>query len=129
MKEIVLVDDISSISGNIFSFKYKDKVIRKTPFKLKQKPELNNSSTYHLDKADLIKLSELDPKLKPFNEKETLTKNEYIFLMKCKFYYLIKIGEMINLLSHLYDENLDDYEIKWSGEIPLDRWMSHLYNK
>jgi hypothetical protein len=53
MKTVILVDDISSISESIFSFKQKRKIIKKVPFKLKSKQELNGASSYHFDSVEL----------------------------------------------------------------------------
>lgn len=118
MKRIILVDDISSISESIFSFKYKGKIIKKDPFVLKSKQELNGIRTYHLDSNDLQKISQINTKLKPYDWMEDLNKRDFIHYMKVQFYDLIIKGEMIGLLSYLYGKRLSEYEIKWPEHIP-----------
>jgi hypothetical protein len=65
-------------------------------------------------------LAKIYPKLKPYDWKQDLSKQENIYYIKSQFYHLINNGEFINLLSYLYDEPLQDYEIKWNGNVPPD---------
>jgi hypothetical protein len=88
MKKI-FVDDISSISESIFSFKYKGRIIKTEPLNLKFKLEENRGSSYHFNHDDLKKLSTINNKLKPFDSNEDLSKREYIYHMKQHFIILL----------------------------------------
>lgn len=116
--KVLEVDDISSIAAGIFSFKYKNRVIEEAPFRLKYKLESNGASPYHLDKDDLLTLSQWDARLRPFEESSRWTKREYILEMKQYLYQLVIDGEFLELLGRLYDQDLSGFTLKWSGAEP-----------
>jgi hypothetical protein len=118
VKKLIYVDDISSIGENYFSFLYRKKIITDDPFQCKKKVQVRSFSHYHFDREDLEVMSQLEPKLTPFDGKEGLSKKEFIYHMKMTVYHLIQSGKMNELLSYLYGEHVKDIEIKWAGETP-----------
>jgi hypothetical protein len=109
----ILVQDISSISESIFSFKNKNGVIKEEPFRCKQKQEKNAFSNYHFDKDDLIEINKYYKTIYPYNPSSKVTKSQYIDNMKQQFYLLIKDNQMPTLLSKIYKIPVEDLEVKW----------------
>ncbi|MFX3625134.1 MAG: hypothetical protein ACE3JP_14205 [Ectobacillus sp.] len=122
--KIILVDDISSISESIFSFKYKKSVIKEDPFVCKQKPEKNGTSTYHLDEIDLRKINVMFPEIFPYSDRvaykeyKDLSKNQYINLMKPRLYQLIVRGQLVDVLTMLTGRNMEGVAIRWDESKP-----------
>jgi hypothetical protein len=111
---IVYVDEISSITESIFSFKFKGKVIG-GPFACKEKPEKNGTSRYHFDKEDLIIIHKHFPEVYEFNSNLGIGRKVYSADMKDVFERMIKNGHFVQLLSNLYGTNLENTEIRWKG--------------
>jgi hypothetical protein len=109
----IWVQDISSISESIFSFKSKNGVIKEEPFRCKQKQEKNAVSSYHFDKDDLVEINKYYNTIYPYNPSSKITKSQYIDNMKQQFYLLIKENQMPTLLSRLYKISVEDIEVKW----------------
>jgi len=126
----ILVDDISSIGESYFSFKYKGKVIVENPFICKSKPEYGIDSSYHFNEEDLTKIErELDEGIYPhpifkysahvgYKEYKHLTKEQYIALMKYRFYQVTKLGKVPELLSVAGGKRIEDVIIQWDESQP-----------
>ncbi|WP_282020221.1 hypothetical protein [Planomicrobium okeanokoites] len=114
MKRTILVHDISSIKHNYFSFKNEEGVIKESPFVIKRAPD---GSSYHFDKEDLEKMGQYDSDLAPHDEKEKISKAEYIRKMKQEFYHQIRSGNMDVILTKLYKLSGDEFELRWGVEV------------
>ncbi|SDH33652.1 hypothetical protein SAMN04487975_10457 [Planococcus glaciei] len=114
VKKTIFVSDISSIKHNHFSFKNKKDVIKEYPFVVKTAPD---GSSYHFDQEDLAAMSNYEKDLAPHDEKDRLTKTEYIGKMKQEFYHQIRSGNMDEILAFLYKMENKDFELKWEGMI------------
>ncbi|MRH41187.1 hypothetical protein GH741_00685 [Aquibacillus halophilus] len=127
MKELILIDDISSISESVFSFKYKGNVLKKEPFTYKKKREKDGESPYHLDAADLAKVTKYFPQIfpyskdRPYGKLKYLTKNQYIDLIKYEFYQLALDGKLTNLLECAHDQTYTKFDINWEKNKPVNK--------
>ena len=115
-KQVVLIDDVSSISESFFSLKYKSKIIDVPPFTCKVKGNPVLDSRYHFDADDLEKIGELESTVFPFSSQNHLSKNAYIDYMKEQLTILIKDGKFLPLLEHAYNRSFKLYEFRWLGK-------------
>lgn len=115
-KQVVLIDDISSISESYFSLKYNKQIIECPPFICKVKVNPEQDSRYHFDADDLKKMGELESTIFPFSSQNHLSKNEYINYMKEQLTILIIDGKFLPLLEHAYNRSFKLYELRWIGK-------------
>ena len=115
-KEVVLIDDISSISESFFSLKYKKQIIDVPPLTCKVKVNPEQDSRYHFDADDLKKMGKLESTVFPFSGQNHLSKNEYINYLKEQLTILIIDGKFLPLLEHAYNRSFKLYEFRWRGK-------------
>lgn len=113
------VDDISSITISVFSFKHKKRIIEEL-FPSKNRSKEFHEVPYHLDEKDLMKISEHFTDIFPYSMRgnykyESLTRNKYTALMKSILYEKIKSGEFNNIVSLLRGT---DFRVEWDKAAP-----------
>jgi len=114
LKKIIEVSGITSIKHNHFTFIGEKRLIESSPFVIKKAPD---GSRYHFDKEDLEKMSEYEKDLAPHDEKDQMSRKEYIESMKKEFYHQIRSGNMDEILAKFYRLEEGSLELKWVGPI------------
>lgn len=114
------VDDISSITISVFSFKHKKRIIEEL-FPSKNRSKEFHEVPYHLDEKDLMKISELFTDIFPYSMRgnykdyEDLTRNEYTELMKYILCEKIRAGTFNNIVSLLRGT---EFRVEWDKSAP-----------
>lgn len=114
------VDDISSITISVFSFKSKGQIIKQL-FPLKHRSKEFHEVPYHLDENDLMRINEHFTDIFPYSMRgnykgyEDLTRNEYTELMKYILYEKIRAGAFNNIVSLLGGT---DFRVEWDKSAP-----------
>lgn len=118
--KVIKVDDISSITNSIFSFKHKERIIEAL-FPSKNRSKEFHEVPYHLDEKDLMKISEHFSDIFPYSmrgnykEYEDITRNEYTELMKYILCEKIRAGTFNNIVSLLGGT---DFRVEWDKSAP-----------
>ncbi|CEG23773.1 hypothetical protein BN1080_02778 [Planococcus massiliensis] len=114
LKKVIEVSNITSIKHNHFAFKDRTKTIESPPFIVKRAPD---GSGYHFDKEDLERMSAYERVLAPHDDRDQMTRTEYIQSMKQEFFHQIRSGNMNEVLTKLYNLEEGSLELKWVGPI------------
>lgn len=118
--KVKYVDDISSITINVFSFKYKKRIIEEL-LPSKNRSKEFHEVPYHLDEKDLVKLNEHFTDIFPYSMRgnyknyEDLTRNEYTKLMKYTLCEKIREGTFNNIVSLLEGT---EFRVEWDKSAP-----------
>ena len=118
--KVKYVDDISSITINVFSFKHKKRIIEEL-FPSKNRSKEFHEVPYHLDENDLMRINEHFTDIFPYSMRgnykdyESITRNKYTELMKYRLCEKIKSGAFNNIVSLLEGT---EFRVEWDKSAP-----------
>jgi hypothetical protein len=120
MQDVLLIDEITSISNGYFGFKYKGAFLSKSPFIVNKRNTSQETSAYHFGWQELKMIHKAFPNIYPksYSSKEwnaSLTPQSYMEVMRYRFFLHIRNGSMVQIMAYLTGDSTPDYEITWDG--------------